>query len=128
MKYLCTDIVHFFDTYNQDHEVEPAVFNFLSEKNSSIILNMVFEEEANILNSFEWFLSYKAKFENSQETIAFYKQILGLMQSLNYLIVANLPVGPAHENLIRVIVKFYNFMISMCKHVSIFDSTYRPPA
>ena len=118
MKYLCTDVVHFFHTYNKDHEVEPAVFNFLSDKNSTIILNIIFEEESNILTSFEWFLSYKAKFENSQETVAFYKQILCLMQSLNSLIVANLPVGQPHENLIRVIVKFYNFMISMSKHVS----------
>ena len=119
MKYLCTDVVHFYDTYNPEYEVEPAVFNFLSEKNSASILSIIFEEESNILNSYEWFLSYKSKFENNKEIGPFYKQVLGLMNSLNSLIVANLPVGQPQENLIRIIIKFYNFMISLSKHVNI---------
>ena len=89
----------------------------MSEKTSNIILNIIFEEEANILNSFEWFLSYKPKFESNQAAVLFYKQVISLMNSLHSLIVSNLPVG-VQENLIRAIIRFYNFMISLSKHVT----------
>ncbi len=118
LKHLCNDVVHYFDSYDTEYQLEPAIFNFLSDKSASIILNIIFEEEANILNSFEWFLSYKPKFETSHEASSFYKQVLSLMNSLHSLIVASLPLG-SQENLIRVIIRFYNFMISLSKHVNI---------
>lgn len=119
MKYACTDIVRFFDTYIPDQEIGSAIFNFLSEKNSQFILNVIFDELTNITNSFEWLLSYKAKFEVAAEISNFYKQIMCVMQSLHSLIISNLPpTGQVQENLIKLIIKFYNFMISLSKHVS----------
>ena len=133
MKYLCADVVHFFKNYffaiatqhpnNRSTssaagtQSETNVFNFFSDKNFVPILNIIYDEQLNIIQSFEWFLSYKSKFETQQEN-AFYKQINCMMQSFCSLLEADLPIGPPKENLIKVLVKFFHFLVSLCEHVS----------
>lgn len=119
MKYLCNDVVNYYGLIDRTQEIDTAVFNFLADDTAPHILKMVFDEQANILDSFEWFILYKPQFGNLNEITTFYKQINCFMQSLNSLLLADLPPGPIQENLMRVLIKFFNFMISLCKYVSI---------
>ena len=117
MKYLCNDVVNYFGLTDRSQEIEASVFNFFADDTSANILKIVFDEQANILSSFEWFISYKSKFDNVQEITTFYKQINCFMQSINSLLLADLPPGPIQESLMRVLIKFFNFMIALSKYV-----------
>jgi hypothetical protein len=119
VKYLCTDVVHYFgqNEYSND-EIDSTFFNFLSDSNCTQIMQLIIDEQKNILSLFEWLLSYKSNFNDTQIITTFYKQINCLMQSINLLLQSDIPIGIHQENLIRILIKFYQFMITLCKHIN----------
>ena len=121
MKYLCQDLMHVygiyrdFSSYVADLSTSDKFFNCITDESGQSMISVICDELANQLALLEWFISFKS---DQSSIITFYKQLNCILECLKILLIIKLPSNSPHEIIIRILSKFYNFMISFCKSVS----------
>ena len=117
MKYICQDLVFLFGTPRDSGADAPAteqVFSCMTQENVSLLIGCVYEELQHIFVVFEWFITFKSDFNSMTH---FYKQLSPVLESIKCLLLVELQKNFSPEPLIKLLVKFYNFMIAYCKSV-----------
>ncbi len=117
MKYICHDLVFIFQVSKESDSTSAAeqVFNCLTQDNVSQLVAAVYEELTNIIDLSDWFISFKSDYGSM---IHLYKQIHTLIDSIKCLLNIDLQINTHQEPLIRLLTKFYNFMIAFCKSLA----------
>jgi hypothetical protein len=117
MKYICQDLVHFLGFKQENFSDSLAgienIFSFVNNDNIPTILALVSDELFSILSIFEWFIMCKS---DTSSMLLFYKQLNFVLESVHFLMVTQLATN-YYEILLKIIVKFYNFMILFCKSI-----------
>ncbi|CAF0898848.1 unnamed protein product [Brachionus calyciflorus] len=120
MKYLCQDLMHVygiyrdFSSYVADLSTSDKFFNCITDESGQSMISVICDELANQLALLEWFISFKS---DQSSIITFYKQLNCILECLKILLIIKLPSNSPHEIIIRILSKFYNFMISFCKSI-----------
>ncbi len=79
------------------------------------IAGLMYDELSNVLNLMEWFVTFKQDFAAMSQL---YKQLNCVLECLKILLQIDMQVGSSQEQLIRILSRFYTFMIHLCKSVS----------
>jgi hypothetical protein len=77
-------------------------------------LASICEELTSAIVLFEWFIAFKS---DSDFMAPLYKQLGYMLDSIRFLLIADLPLGTCQELLLKLLAKFYAFMITLCKNV-----------
>ena len=119
MKYICQDLVYIFQVSKESaadaSNSNEQVFNCLTQDNVSQLIVAVYEELTNIIDLSEWYISFKSDY---QSMFHLYKQLNTLLEAIKCLISIELETHTQQEPLIRLLTKFYNFMIIFCKSLT----------
>ena len=118
MKYICQDLVFIFQVSRANEtdssNLNEQVFNCLTQDNVTLLLGAVFEELMSIMDLCEWFITFKTDFGSMSH---FYKQFNTLLESIKCLILIDLETNSPQEFVLRLLARFYSFMITFCKSV-----------
>ena len=118
MKYICQDLVFIFQV-SRESEVDSSnlneqVFNCLTHDNVNLLMSAIFEELSSILDLCEWFISFKTDYNSM---VHFYKQFNTLLESIKCLLVIDIETKSPQEPVLKLMTRFYNFMIVFCKTI-----------
>jgi hypothetical protein len=118
MKYICQDLVFIFqvcrDGETDSSNLNEQVFNCLTYDNINLLMSAIFDELSNIIDLCDWFISFKTDHDSM---IHFYKQFNTLLESIKCLLAIDLETNSPQESVLRLLTRFYSFMITLCKSI-----------
>jgi hypothetical protein len=90
-------------------------FTCLTTDNAPQIVTIMYDELGSIISLMEWFLTFKHDFTSMSQL---YKQLSCVNECLRILLLVDIKFGSSQELLIRMLSKFYNFMLILCKNIT----------
>lgn len=88
----------------------------LTNENATQIVQVMNEEIVNILSQMDWFITFKQDYGSMNQL---YKQLNSVLECFTFLLKIDTRSGSfSQEQLIKILCKFYGFMITLCKNVT----------